>query len=247
MTQLASSVWGGKSVEITQGFGVYNSDHPDWYAYAEDYGQPYGTHIGLDIGVQRGTPIFALNDGIVSWAGFNNSFRPFPVYVETEDDPDTRDDESGYVEIYGHLAANSVTTNQRIKAGKQLGVSGEQTVQGTTNVPDGSGPHLHFELRQPGANTPSGYKAIDPTNWLQKKGIVTKPDDTNEKPTETDPGSVTDLIPTVLDLGKRSLFVLIGGGILLIGLYATFSGGFSGTTGRIPAVKVARKVLTNAD
>lgn len=247
MSRLSSPVWGNKPFEITQGFGGINPDTAGMYpgpTYTEPLGWPEGTHVALDIGVPRGTAIYALNSGTVQFAGFNNNFRPYPVYIETDDDPDTIPDESGYVEIYGHLAGNTVSTGQKVKPGKQIGISGEQTIAGTTDKLDGSGPHLHFELRQPGANTSSGFRAIDPTNWLQKKGITVKPEtDDENSPTPTLPGG----IPGLVEFGQRSLFLIIGVGILLIGLYASFSGGFGkAVKNTVPALKVASAVRNHA-
>ena len=256
MANISSSVWGGDSVPIYQGFGLKDPDTAYMYDYAVDYGYPAGTHIGLDIGVEKGTPIYALNEGVVDFAGFNNSFRPNPVYIKTKDDPDTKQNEADFVEVYGHLWSNTVRTGDKIKAGKQIGVSGEQTLSGTTDVPDGTGPHLHFELRQPGASTPSGYLAVDPTNWLQKKGVIPAPTDGGTVAPEPSgiPGAGTlDILGQLAGLGQRSLFVVVGLGVLLIGLWAVLSGGGSlaGRAARaVPALRAAsavKKAVSNAN
>ena len=256
MPNISSSVWGGDSVPIYQGFGAIDPDTASMYDYAVDYGYPAVTHIGLDIGVEKGTPIYALNEGTVDFAGFNNSFRPNPVYIKTKDDPDTKQNEADYVEVYGHLWTNSVRTGDKVKAGKQIGVSGEQTVSGTTDVPDGTGPHLHFELRQPSGNTPSGYLAVDPTNWLQKKGVIPAPTD-GEPPNVTEPtdssSGAADILGQLAGLGQRSLLVVVGLGMLLIGLWAVMSGGGSlaGRAARaVPALRAAsavKKAVSNAN
>lgn len=256
MPNISSSVWGGDSVPIYQGFGAIDPDTASMYDYAVDYGYPAGTHIGLDIGVEKGTPIYALNEGVVDFAGFNNSFRPNPVYIKTKDDPDTKQNEADFVEVYGHLWSNTVRTGDKIKAGKQIGVSGEQTLSGTTDVPDGTGPHLHFELRQPGASTPSGYLAVDPTNWLQKKGVIPAPTDggtVTPEPSDIPGAGTLDILGQLAGLGQRSLFVVVGLGVLLIGLWAVLSGGGSlaGRAARaVPALRAAsavKKAVSNAN
>ena len=151
MPDITSGVWGGVPEPITQPFGVYNPELARWYGYAADYGWAAGTHIGLDVGVPKFTPIYAAQSGKVSEAGFSDSFRPNPVRI-IEDDGDEA--------IYGHLWSNVVSAGQKIKKGQLIGYSGEQTIKGTM-TPDGSGPHLHFELRRPDPVT-GGYKAVDP-------------------------------------------------------------------------------------
>lgn len=155
MTDLTSIVWGGKPEPISQAFGVYNPELASWYGYAADYGWPAGTHIGLDVATPKFTPIYAAQDGVVKEAGWSDSFRPNPVRISEKD---------GDEAIYGHLWSAAVSNGQKIKRGQLLGYSGEQTVAGTM-TPDGSGPHIHFELRRPDPVT-GGMTAVDPTPEL---------------------------------------------------------------------------------
>jgi murein DD-endopeptidase MepM/ murein hydrolase activator NlpD len=147
---MKSIVWGYTDEDITQGFGTYNPQTAGMYDYAAYYGWPAGTHIGLDVGVSKGTKIFAAEDGEVIQAGMSDSFRPKPVWIKEKD---------GDTAIYGHLWTNEVDVGDTVKAGDLLGTSGEQTKRGTME-PDGTGAHIHFELRSPD-NT-----AIDPTQEL---------------------------------------------------------------------------------
>lgn len=155
MTSIKSGVWGGEYA-VTQPFGVWGGELAPWYKYAADYGWAAGTHIGIDVATPKYTPIYAAQDGVVEEAGWSNSFRPNPVTVRESD---------GDMAIYGHLWSASVSPGQKVKAGKTLlGYSGEQTIAGTM-IPDGSGPHIHFELRRPDPVT-GGYKAVDPVPEL---------------------------------------------------------------------------------
>lgn len=153
--QLQSIVWGNDAYPITQEFGGYNPGTADMYQYAAEYGWPAGTHIGLDVGVPLGTNIYAAEGGSVVQAGMSTSFRPRPVWIEEDD---------GDIAIYGHLATNAVRLGDDVERGDLLGQSGEQTHPGTT-IPDGTGPHIHFELRRSG-------KAIDPDESLRGTGKV---------------------------------------------------------------------------
>lgn len=147
---ITSIAWGNKSFPVTQEFGVYNPKLAHWYQYAADVGWPAGTHVGIDVGVPFGTDIHAVEAGRVEQSGFSNSFRPFPIYIREDD---------GDLAIYGHLSQNFVSTGERVKSGELIGKSGEQTEWGTT-IPDDSGPHIHYELRD------ASGKAIDPVPEL---------------------------------------------------------------------------------
>lgn len=231
MATIVSPAWGNKPFEISQRFGIQTGDTASYPAdYTESLGFPAGTHVGLDVGMPRGTRIFALNPGRVIAGGpkISEFFRPKPVWVETEDNPDTRGNEAGYIEIYGHLWNNTVDVGDRVKPGDFIGYSGEQTIKGTM-TPDGTGPHLHFELRKPGADTSSGYRAINPQSWLVRAGSNgggNGGDNDNKDDTESpdDSGSSGDTATVVLDLvqeyGPRLVIALIGIGILIIGLRA---------------------------
>lgn len=145
---MKSIVWGDADYPVTQEFGVPGF-RADWYQYSSELGWPAGYHVGIDVAVPKGTPIFAAEPGRVIQAGFSEYFRPKPVWIEEDD---------GDIAIYGHLWENTVREGQRVRAGQMIGFSGEQTLPGTM-TPDGSGPHLHFELRRDG-------KAVDPVPEL---------------------------------------------------------------------------------
>ncbi len=160
MAYISSSVWGGTPARITTYHGAdVRPWNPDcsWYQYAKAYCMNGCQHPGMDIGINR-VSLYAIRGGKVMRAGFYNSFRPFHVMIQAE---------NGDLDIYGHMWSIStlVTEGGTVNAGQYLGVSGEQTIKGTM-TPDGSGPHLHFEVRRPNSSRSSGYKAIDPYDIL---------------------------------------------------------------------------------
>jgi hypothetical protein len=225
---MKSAAWGGTDQPISQGYDVYNADADalGWYDYVTQYGLDKGHHGGLDISMDKGTRLQALNPGKVIQAGFADSFRPNPVWIETDDNPETRTDESGFVEIWGHMWTNAVKTGDRVKPGQFLGASGEQTVRGTM-TPDGSGPHLHFELRQ------GGTRLVDPTGWLTRTGAgIPGPesdgdDAGDDEGTNTDSGPAglpTGLLEAIRGLLGRTGFALLGAAIMLIGLVILVGG-----------------------
>jgi murein DD-endopeptidase MepM/ murein hydrolase activator NlpD len=227
---IRSPVWGDIPFPITQDFGVIHPETAPMYPgkeYTEPLGWPAGTHLGIDIAMNRGTKIYAAHSGTVEQGGpaISQFFRPHPVYLRTEDDPQTRKDESGYLEIYGHLWSNVVNVADHVRQNQFIGLSGEQTEPGTM-TPDQTGAHLHFELREPGhPETTSGEKAVDPYQWLTGITSPTKPDTSGggSKPATTDQGGVSSALPAIITtFGQRGLLVVLGAAILIIGFIAVF-------------------------
>lgn len=220
---IRSPAWGNAAYAITQEFGTIDPSTADMYPgeYTEPLGWPAGTHVGLDIDVPKHTPIFALNPGEVLLANPNKVdpyFRPKPVWILTKDNPDTpTKDESGYTEIYGHLWTNTVSTGDSVRAGQALGTSGEQTHSGTMN-PDGTMPHLHFELRSPQG------RAVNPRGWLTVSQTLPDedgaPDEEPDAPSGLPIEGLTGLGDFLKDAGRRTVFVAIGILLLAIGAYA---------------------------
>lgn len=206
---MKSIVWGYNDYPITQEFGVINPGTAYMYGYATAYGYPAGTHIGLDIGMPRGTPIYAKDAGTVIQAGFSDSFRPAPIWIREDD---------GDVAIYGHMWTNAVRVGERVLRGQYLGTSGEQTQRGTW-TPDGTGPHLHFELRRPtpGADGRglSGYRAVDPKpELLGAVGEIGR-----EAPILVDTPNNVPIGSQILGLVQRPLVGILGITLFGIGLY----------------------------
>lgn len=144
---LKSAVWGNAPIRVTTENAMDVTPwNPDcsWYQYGLDLCLNGCQHPGMDIGLQRGTRLFAAEGGRVEFAGWSRAYRPHYVAVKAD---------SGGLHIYGHLWSvdPAVVTGGRVESGQYLGNSGEQTVAGTM-TPDGSGPHLHFEVRKGGCS-----------------------------------------------------------------------------------------------
>lgn len=100
-------------------------------------------HAGVDLRARTGTPVFAVDDGVVARA--DESRRAGKRVVLALD--------SGWRAGYAHLSRVDVKKRERVLAGQRIGLSGA-----TGRV---SGPHLHFELRAPDG------KLVDPRPWLR--------------------------------------------------------------------------------
>jgi murein DD-endopeptidase MepM/ murein hydrolase activator NlpD len=128
--------------------------NPDWYTISKG-------HNGIDWATPVGTPVYAMQDGVVSRS---------MDYSQ----PGQTDGKIGYgrhvriqhpqgVSIYGHFSRRDVAEGDVVKAGQQLGLSG-----GATSDPNSgfsTGAHLHAEYRMDGIlnPVPGGfvYNAID--------------------------------------------------------------------------------------
>jgi murein DD-endopeptidase MepM/ murein hydrolase activator NlpD len=103
-------------------------------------------HTGLDFAVPYGSPVFAGSDGVVRSTAWGGGYGNL-VKIEHADNVQT---------WYAHLSDFSVSPNQRVKAGEQIGSAG--------STGSSTGPHLHFEVRVNG--TPR-----DPQPWLPAHGV----------------------------------------------------------------------------
>ena len=107
-----------------------------------EYGLRNGRpHKGIDLGAKAGTPIYAVLDGTVVYAGIQGSYGNV-IVIEHPDFVMT---------VYAHNEKNLVNVNDVVKQGQQIG-----TVGSTGNA---QGTHLHFEYRLKG-------KAINPRKVL---------------------------------------------------------------------------------
>jgi murein DD-endopeptidase MepM/ murein hydrolase activator NlpD len=95
-------------------------------------GKTSSPHLGLDFRVPSGTPVIAMNDGIVLLAR--------PLYFEGN--LVVLDHGQGLLTLYLHLSEFKVKEGDRVKGGQEVGLSG-----GTGRA---TGPHLHVAVRWQG-------------------------------------------------------------------------------------------------
>ena len=112
-------------------------------------------HTGVDYAAPSGTPILAVADGRVAFAGPVAGYGNLILIEHTVDGQSVV---SGYAHMYAegiHVQVDDiVTAGQRIA---DVGVTGYST-----------GPHLHFEIRPGGTNS----APIDPEPWLASHGAA---------------------------------------------------------------------------
>ena len=100
-------------------------------------------HPGIDLGVERGTPVRAAASGYVTEAGWDDIYGYF-VRI---------DHGYGIKTLYGHNDRLVVMRGERVGRGQTIAYSG--------NTGRSSAPHLHFEVIQDNVNA-------DPLKYLLK-------------------------------------------------------------------------------
>lgn len=98
-------------------------------------------HPGMDLGVPLGTPIYALTDGKVIYSGQMSGYGNVVMI-----------DHGNIISLYAHNSSLVVSVGQSVKGGQLISYSG--------NTGLSTGPHMHFELRDP-----STGNTIDPTPY----------------------------------------------------------------------------------
>ena len=99
-------------------------------------GYPYSAiHRGVDLRAGLGDPIYAVDGGVVVYAGWNDYGYGNLVVI---------DHGNGWQSVYGHLSQWNVTCGESVFQGNLIGLAG--------STGRSSGPHLHFELRYNGAH-----------------------------------------------------------------------------------------------
>lgn len=101
-----------------------------------------GFHKGMDIAVPNGTPIYAADDGVVSFSGWNGTGFGNLVIIDHGD---------GFMTYYAHCSSLYVTAGQTVTKGQNICAVG---LTGNT-----SGYHVHFEVRYNGTS-------VNPVNYM---------------------------------------------------------------------------------
>ncbi len=118
--------------------GVYTSDA--FYAESNDGPEWRTLHIGVDIFLPEGAPVYAPLDGVVH--SFTDDAVPYgygPVVILQHDPPDA----PRFYTLYGHLTRESLAglaEGQALRRGERIGAIGSAHVNG--NWP----PHLHLQI-----------------------------------------------------------------------------------------------------
>jgi murein DD-endopeptidase MepM/ murein hydrolase activator NlpD len=107
------------------------------------FGTRRGGHKGIDIASVTGTPIYAVDDGVVSKSYYSSTYGNV-VFIKHENHFET---------VYAHLKSRNVNEGMKVSQGHLIGTMG--------NTGDSSGVHLHFEIHQY-EWTYDKHNAVDP-------------------------------------------------------------------------------------
>jgi murein DD-endopeptidase MepM/ murein hydrolase activator NlpD len=125
-------------------------------------------HTGVDLDAAVGTPIFAVADGVITLARYNDPmlgsdillmFRPTAPMLTYLASVGSAASDGVLFANYAHLSAMFVETGQRVARGTMIGRTG------TSGNADQKYPHLHFEIRKtrfPGIGAAGLRNRIDP-------------------------------------------------------------------------------------
>ncbi len=118
-----------------------NTDYTDIYtvlfggSYMSGWKTELGSHYGVDIATAKGTPLYAIADGKVYFAGqqagYGNVVKVEFVYQGIR-----------YFAIYGHMDSISVKTGETVSRGQKVWTVGNSGL----TMGELGGYHVHFEL-----------------------------------------------------------------------------------------------------
>jgi len=105
---------------------------------------PGTNHYGIDVAGQLGNAIFAVDTGVVVYAGWNDWGYGNVIVI----------DHGGWQSLYAHLQFIYVSCGMSVFQGATIGTMG--------STGNSSGPHLHFELMS------DTYGRVNPWDFLTK-------------------------------------------------------------------------------
>jgi murein DD-endopeptidase MepM/ murein hydrolase activator NlpD len=109
----------------------------------DHFGTRGGNHKGIDIGGEHGSPVFSVDDGVITKSYYSSSYGHV-IFIKHP---------NGYETVYGHLDQRGAVEGQAVKKGEKIGTMG--------NTGRSTGTHLHFEIHQGEWNITKNM-AIDP-------------------------------------------------------------------------------------
>ncbi|MEZ4866913.1 MAG: M23 family metallopeptidase [Caldilineaceae bacterium] len=131
-------------------------ERPEVYSQITYDGVPLKGHNGIDFGTPIGTPILAVEDGVIAEVVYNDP-SGFGHYVKVA--------HPWGEALYAHLESIAVQPGQSVKRGRVLGATGS-----TGFV---TGPHLHFAIRiNPFSRTDGWGGYSDPLPYFDPSAVL---------------------------------------------------------------------------
>jgi hypothetical protein len=132
----------GKVVDGAVGLGYFVWPADKHYLSGFDYSVETN-HRGIDIAGNTGEPIYAVDAGVIVYAGWNEWGYGNMVMI---------DHGTGWQSLYGHMNSINVVCGQSVDMGTVIGTIG--------STGHSSGSHLHFELMH------TLYSKVNPWSFL---------------------------------------------------------------------------------
>ena len=126
------------------GIGTFTWPTTEKYLSGFDY-SPDTNHYGIDVAGKLGNPIYAVDNGVVVYSGWNNWGYGNVIVI---------DHGNGWQSLYSHLSTIGVSCGASVYQGGTIGYMG--------STGNSSGPHLHFELRS------DKYGRPNPWDYLKR-------------------------------------------------------------------------------
>lgn len=133
----------GVITEGAVGIGTFVWPSTDHSLSGYDY-SPSTNHFGIDIAGDLGYPIYAADNGVVVYSGWNDWGYGNVIVI---------DHGNGWQTLYAHLSVISAGCGASVYQGGQIGSMG--------STGNSTGPHLHFEMLS------DKYGKVNPWNFLQ--------------------------------------------------------------------------------
>lgn len=118
-------------------------DWPTSSTWQSGYGYTPGLHEAIDLGGTTGNAIYAADDGVVVYSGWNNYGYGYVIVI---------DHGTGWQTLYAHLNSINYGCGDSVAQGTVIG--------GMGSTGNSTGTHLHFEMRS------DIYGRVNPYNFL---------------------------------------------------------------------------------
>ena len=121
-------------------------------------------HQGIDLALDKGYRCYAVEDGTIVTTSTEFGGHGFVVIIQL--DCSTKPTLHRKFAFYSHLSRIDVKVGQKVKAGHQIGLSGDTgNAKGMTTIDRGG--HLHFEIRTKRIAGKGLQNRIDPLPFVE--------------------------------------------------------------------------------
>ena len=118
-------------------------------------------HQGIDLATDEGYRLYAVEDGEIVGVNKGSNGYGFTITLKIK----SANELNGLFAFYAHCDRIDVTVGQTVKAGQQIGLSGDTgNATGMTTIARGG--HLHFELRKKALLGKGLSGRLDPLSYI---------------------------------------------------------------------------------